>query len=321
MTEVRAPGDDLLERLQAFVGLPAAAPVRARDPVNVPMIRHWCDALGDRNPVYTDADAARATGRAGVVAPTTMLQVWCMDRPTDEPDGHGAGGNIVTDVVGVLNEAGFTSVVATDYEQTYARELRLGDRLLEERTIEAVSPLKRTALGEGHFFTTLSTYRDESGDVVGTSRMRVLKFRPKPRDDVGAAAPATRPHPPVNRDNAFFWEGTARGELLIQRCAGCATLRHPPAPMCGACGSLAWDTVRASGHGTVHSWVVHHHPPLRGLDLPVTVLLVDLDEGVRLVADLDPADAGQVDIGMPVQVFFVRVDDDVTLPRFRRADA
>jgi uncharacterized OB-fold protein len=71
----------------------------------------------------------------------------------------------------------------------------------------------------------------------------------------------------------------------------------------------------------VHSWVVHHHPPLPGFDLPVTVVLADLAEGVRLVAELaDPPPDG-VRAGLPVQVEFAAVDDELTLPRFRAVPA
>ena len=52
-------------------------------------------------------------------------------------------------------------------------------------------------------------------------------------------------------DDAFFWDGAAEGKLLIQRCTDCGTLRHPPAPMCGNCGSLAWDAAESSGRGRV----------------------------------------------------------------------
>jgi uncharacterized OB-fold protein len=84
--------------------------------------------------------------------------------------------------------------------------------------------------------------------------------------------------------------------------------------MCSHCGSLAWDTVQSSGRGVVHSYVVHHHPPLPGFDLPVTVVLVDLDEGVRMVADLAPGTEPQ--IGLPVQVSFVDNGAGTILPRF-----
>ena len=311
-----ATDEDLLARLRAHVGRPPVAAVPARDPVNLPMIRHWCDALGDTNPAYVDDAAAVAAGHGAVFAPPAMLQAWCMGHPGGPPQ------DLVADALALLADAGFTSVVATDYEQDYLRPLRLGDLLTEERTLEDVSELKQSKLGPGHFVTMLNTYRDAEGEVVGTSRMRVLRFRPTGAGAAPAEDLSTRPRPtpPVNRDTAFFWEGIARQELLLQRCGSCAELRHPPGPSCPRCGSLDWEPVVASGRGTVHSWVVHHHPPLPGFTLPVTVLLVDLEEGVRFVADLADADAGPVEVGLPVVVDFTAdPHGGPTLPRFRRA--
>jgi uncharacterized OB-fold protein len=116
-------------------------------------------------------------------------------------------------------------------------------------------------------------------------------------------------------DDAFFWDGAAAGRLLIQRCADCGGLRHPPAPMCGACGSLAWDTVEASGRGRVYSWMYSLHPN-RPDDAPRIVILVELEEGTRLVSNLvDPPHAGPYD-DLPVIVDF-RDDRGTPTPYFR----
>ena len=69
--------EDLSQRLRALVGVDAEETL-ARDPVNQPMIRHWCDAVDDRNPVYTNPEFAKASVHGGVVAPPTMLQAWTM---------------------------------------------------------------------------------------------------------------------------------------------------------------------------------------------------------------------------------------------------
>ena len=70
--------DPFLDKLRGFVGRSAGAPSKAWDAVNQAMIRHWCDAVGDRNPVYTDPAAAAASVHAQIVAPPTMLQAWTM---------------------------------------------------------------------------------------------------------------------------------------------------------------------------------------------------------------------------------------------------
>lgn len=168
-----------LERLQSYEGRPVDPAEPADDPVNVPMIRHWMEAVGGSNPIHLDEAAAQATGRDGVVAPATMLQVWTMKglkAQGDRPD------TLQTELFEVLEEAGFTSVVATNTEQEYLRELVPGDHLSATSTIESVSPQKTTGLGVGHFVTTRTEFHDQYGDLVGTMTFRILKFRPAARE-------------------------------------------------------------------------------------------------------------------------------------------
>jgi len=126
--------------------------------------------------------------------------------------------------------------------------------------------------------------------------------------------------PPVtDDDNRFFWQGVAEGRLLLQRCSACGELRHPPGPMCPACLSLDWEAEEANGRGTIYSWVVSHHPTEPDAE-PRIVVLVDLEEGVRLVANLQGVAWTDVVNDAPVEVFFAPVDG-VALPQFRLRDA
>ncbi|HYA50984.1 MAG TPA: OB-fold domain-containing protein, partial [Streptosporangiaceae bacterium] len=123
-------------------------------------------------------------------------------------------------------------------------------------------------------------------------------------------------------DTAFFWQGTARHELRIQRCGGCGRLRHPPGPMCPACGAASHGAARptyqiAAGTGEVYSYVVHHHPPVPGRTLPIVIALVQLTEGVRMVGELRGISPERVRVGLPVRVAFVEVDGELTLPAWR----
>ncbi len=120
----------------------------------------------------------------------------------------------------------------------------------------------------------------------------------------------------MSADTSFFWEGAERGELLIQRCASCRTLRHPPGPGCPACGSLEWDGLTSSGRGTVYSYAVHHYPPIPRFEVPNLVALVELEEGTRVLANLREIDPDDVQIDMPVEVFFEDFEG-VVLPQFR----
>jgi uncharacterized OB-fold protein len=319
--------EELLTRLRGFEGVPAGPPQRARFPVNEPMIHHWCDAIGDANPAYTDPQYAAASRHGGLVAPPTMLQAWTMRGLRPSPSGGGAQAELFA----LLDAAGFTSVVATNCTQDYDRYLRAGDELTCEAVIERISEEKRTALGPGHFVDLLYTFRDAAGERVAGMRFRLLRFRPPEarQAEPGAAessAPAEatasrRPRPGITHDNAFFWEGVRQGELRIQRCAECGRLRHPPGPMCPSCRSLRWEAIRASGRGHVYSFVVHHHPRIPPFPPAHPVALIELEEGTRLVADLVRVEPSRVRIGMPVEVEFNAVDEELVLPQFRPVEA
>ncbi|HEY5698627.1 MAG TPA: bifunctional MaoC family dehydratase N-terminal/OB-fold nucleic acid binding domain-containing protein [Acidimicrobiales bacterium] len=302
--------DELLDRLRAFEGRSYGPAVTADDPVNVPMIRHWVEAMGDTNPVYLDDGAAEATGRPGIVAPAVMLQVWSMRGLKSQ--GPRADG-VQSELLGLLEEHGFTSVVATNTEQEYLRELVPGDLLATTSVIESVSEEKATGLGVGHFVTTRTEYRDQDGELVGAMTFRILKFRPRPK----AEPKPNRPRPAVNLDNAFFFEGAKDGKLLIQKCSSCGALRHPPGPLCPQCQSLDWEAIEASGQGTVYSFVTNHYPQVPAFDYPLNVALIELDEGVRLISNVVGIDADAVEIGMPVAVVFTAFDDELTLPQFQ----
>jgi uncharacterized OB-fold protein/acyl dehydratase len=262
--------------------------------------------------VYTDQDAAAASVHGGIVAPPVMLQAWVMRgiRPHSTQ-----GANPRDELMRLLDDAGFTSVVATNCEQEYQRYVRPGDHLRTTTTVDSVSPEKRTALGAGHFVTTRVSYHDQDGELVGSMRFRILKFKPPEKREETTRRPK-RPRPAITQDNAFFFEGATQGKLLIQRCASCGRLRHPPRPMCGACRSLEWDTVEASGRGVVYSFVVNHHPQVAAFDYPLVVALVELEEGTRLVSNILGVDPHEVHVGMPVEVEFVTFDEELTLPQF-----
>jgi len=127
---------------------------------------------------------------------------------------------------------------------------------------------------------------------------------------------SARLQPSMTADTQFFWDGVRDHRLLIQRCSSCGTLRQPPRPMCPHCSSLEWETIEASGRGTVYSFVMPHHPPLPGFDDGYIVALVALDEGVRLVTNLVDVAPGDVTIGMPVAVRYTEFDGGLVLPLF-----
>jgi uncharacterized OB-fold protein len=129
-----------------------------------------------------------------------------------------------------------------------------------------------------------------------------------------------RPRGAVTDETRFWYEGAEAGELRVQACADCGRLRHPPAPMCAACRSTNRTWVVSSGRGEVYSWVTHHHPPVRGMETPFVVVLVALDEGIRVVGNLLDGPGADFDIGTPVEVCFeADPGDDRVLPQWRIA--
>ncbi|WP_237111484.1 OB-fold domain-containing protein [Nocardioides sp. WS12] len=130
--------------------------------------------------------------------------------------------------------------------------------------------------------------------------------------------------PVIARDNAYFFAGTAIGELRIQKCNACGELRHPPGPSCPDCGAFDRGWVVAAGTGTVFSYLVHHAPQVPGKQLPLVIALVDLDEGVRMVAEVigvPPEGPDGLAIGDRLTVDWNVIDDDLTLPIWRRTEA
>ncbi|MGN6722839.1 MAG: bifunctional MaoC family dehydratase N-terminal/OB-fold nucleic acid binding domain-containing protein [Marmoricola sp.] len=267
----------------------------ARDPVNQPAINSWLDAMGDTNPRWKNGEA-----------PPAMAQVWTMyalgeERDPDDP---------LHSMMEVMTDLGFTGVLGTNCEQTYERTMRVGELPRREIRLESVVGPKQTGMGVGYFVTSRTEWF-VGDELVASMLFRVLKYIPKER---------TKPdkfvlYPTRNRDNEYFWEGTAAGELRIQKCNACGALRHPPGPSCPECHAFDRGYVVASGAGTVFSHITHHHPKIPGHTLPLQIALVDLDEGVRLIAGA----ADPLEIGDRVQIDFRRIDDDLTLPIWRKA--
>jgi uncharacterized OB-fold protein len=128
-----------------------------------------------------------------------------------------------------------------------------------------------------------------------------------------------RPAPIVTDDSAVFWDAAAEERLVAQRCVSCGSLRHPPRPMCPHCRSLEAEVVDLVGHGTVYSYAILHHPQNPAFDYPVLAVLVDLDEGVRVVSNITGVDKDDLRIGMPVEVHFADAANGSKVPVFRPA--
>jgi uncharacterized OB-fold protein/acyl dehydratase len=314
---------ELERQLASYVGTEQGPAELAPDAVNEAMIRHWCEAMGDRNPAYLDPEAAKRSVHGGIVAPPVMLQAWILGGLA-MADTQAGPKNRQQELHQLLSRHGYTGVVATNTEQEYLRYLRPGDRVKAVTTFESISDEKATGLGAGYFIETLTRFTDQHDEPVGWLSFRVLKFKPAQPAQAAASAAAAPARPrrlraPRAHDNGWWWEAIDRGELLIQQCSDCGKLRHPPRPMCGSCQSTHWIGTRSAGRGTVYSYVVMRHPPIPGYDYPLPIAVIDLEEGTRIVSNVVGCKPEEVHIGMKVQLSIENVDEELKLPLFRPA--
>lgn len=128
-----------------------------------------------------------------------------------------------------------------------------------------------------------------------------------------------RTRPARSRDTDFFWQGASEGKLLFQQCRSCGLVRHPPTAVCPQCHSIDVEYVESTRRGTIYTYTVHHYPPIPGFSAPFCVAVADMEEGVRLVANLD-APIDSVRIGLPVVVEFEPQPDGWSVPIFRPSD-
>lgn len=125
---------------------------------------------------------------------------------------------------------------------------------------------------------------------------------------------------PLPRPTALskpHWDGCREGVLRVQRCTACSTFVFIPQPVCTAClsASLAW--VEISGRGTLYSYTVVHRPQQPAFEVPYTVAVVELEEGFHMLSNLIGVELDAIEIGMPLEVSFESMSDEITLPFFR----
>jgi uncharacterized OB-fold protein len=315
--------------IRSYVGKPIGPATIGRDPVNEPMIRQWCDAMGETLPPYLDAKAAKQSVHGEIVAPPTMLQAWVLEGWAMH-EGYSEPQNEQQRLHNFLDENGYTGVLGTNTEENYTRYLTLGERVSARTVIEAISEEKATGVGLGYFITTRTEFENQDGEALGSMVFRVLRFKPaQPAEATSPAsgseaAVATKPSrikPPMGHDNGWWWTRVSEDDVLpIQRCAGCQKLRHPPRPMCDECGSSDFDSIAASGRGTIHTFTVIHYPRVPGYEYPLVAIIVDLEEGQRMASTLIDCKPEDVEIGQAVVVVIHEDEDGFKIPLFRPAD-
>jgi hypothetical protein len=129
-----------------------------------------------------------------------------------------------------------------------------------------------------------------------------------------------RPLPEPTPETRHFWDGTRAGQLRLQRCQACAHVYFPPRPFCAKCGSRSVAVFRASGRGTLHSYVINQRAmPGSGFEAPYAIAVVALEEGPRMMSNIVgcPQTPEALILDMPLEVVFEPVNDEISLPLFR----
>ncbi len=137
---------------------------------------------------------------------------------------------------------------------------------------------------------------------------------------INGAAPF-RVLPSYTEDEAAFWHGGEHGELRIQHCNDCKRWNHPAVPICPHCLSRNVAAKPVSGRGTVYSYTINVQPWNPTFAHPYVIAVIELEEqaDLRIVSNVYDCAVTDVQIGMPVTVFFEHWDD-VWLPLFRPAE-
>ena len=314
--------------IYSYVGKPIGPQATGRDPVNSPMIRQWCDAMDDEHPAYFDEEQAKETIHGEVVAPPTMLQAWIMDG-FDMSKGYDEPRNEQQRLHKLLADAGYSGVLGTNTEENYPRYLKLGETVKALTVIDEISEEKATGVGIGYFITTKTVFENQDGEEIGSMSFRVLRYRPAQQQqatsgndgtDDSVATKPSRIKPPMGQDNGWWWTKVSEEDCLpIQRCTGCLKLRHPPRPMCDACGSRKWDSIKASGQAVIHTFTVIHYPQFPGYEYPIISIIVDLAEGERMASSLLDCKPEDCKIGMAVELVIQEDEDGFKIPLFRPA--
>jgi uncharacterized protein len=130
----------------------------------------------------------------------------------------------------------------------------------------------------------------------------------------------SKPLPLLEGLTEEFYGWCGKGELRFQRCTECKAWRHVPREMCPECGSTDWDWQKSTGRGRVFTWTVAVrplHPAFAGC-APYAPVVVEMEEGVRLLSEVTDCAPDELVIDMPVEVVFEPVTPEITLPKFKK---
>jgi len=141
----------------------------------------------------------------------------------------------------------------------------------------------------------------------------------------GSDATLPNPQPAADQETRPYWEGCARGELVLQRCRDCGRVQHRPRGLCVSCLSDGIEHFVASGRGSVYTYTVvrQNQVPPFAKACPYVLAYVELEEGPRVMTNVVGCEPDAVEVGMPVVVDFLPGDpergEEFAVPRFRPA--
>ena len=131
-----------------------------------------------------------------------------------------------------------------------------------------------------------------------------------------------RPLPVKQPESDFYWDKTKEHELWLRKCNACDKAYFYPRDFCPNCHSRDVTWVQSSGRGTVYAFsIVHRSPPPWRANCPYVTALVEVEDGARIptiLVEVEP-DPEKIQIGMPVEVVFDDVTEEITLPKFKPA--
>ena len=214
---------DVYEELCQLVGA-EFPPVSGADAVCPQMIRHWCEAMQEDNPLYLDEEHGRRTRHGSILAPPAMTPAWVMP-PLWPPSGMAP---IYERLFGICGQGGYDQVIDSESQMEFLRPLLPGDRVHSSPRIASVSGLKRTALGEGFFVSQESVFANQRRETVCRQLMTMYLYR-------GQGARAFDGPPPAPEGAVTPWQsaGVSRSPWNI----GAAAADVPPRR------DLAWGGV------------------------------------------------------------------------------
>ncbi len=168
--------------------------------------------------------------------------------------------------------------------------------------------------------------REDKEGHSGKAHSRLPEFSARVKvavvmlEEMGRMSEGRRARPQPTPETQHFWDGTRAGELRLQRCNACGKVYFPPRPFCPACAARDVAVFAASGKGRLYSYVIHHRP-VPGFTPPYAIAVVELDEGPRMMTNITgcPQTPEALQLDMPVEVAFEKLDDEITLPLFRPA--